>query len=84
MIPAAVHDESIAISCAGRGDHGDGVVDGHVPRQTGSFRVRRSRNRVGAGHIYCAVRFRSLSTTPRTACSVADSGVITVSPTFTM
>ena len=84
MVGAALHDERVAIPCAGRGDRGDGVADGDVPRQTGSL----GDGGVGTGSvavtIYCAVRFRSLSSTPRTACSVTDSGDITVSPTFTM
>src|SRR5271166_5821909 len=50
MFPATLHNERVAISCAGRGDHGDGVADGDVPRQTGSLRRGRGRNRVGAGH----------------------------------
>ncbi|WP_424075776.1 pyridoxamine 5'-phosphate oxidase family protein [Mycobacterium sp.] len=37
-----------------------------------------------AATIYCAVRWRSLSNTPRIACSVTESGDITVSPKPTM
>ena len=72
------------MACAGRGDRGDGVADGDIPRQPGSLGARRVRDRGVPATVYGVVRLRNLSNTPRTACSVTDSGDITVSPKPTM